>query len=92
MSIEVKEYFLGKPEPESEFGRRRPHYPWLAILLAIMPGTGQEVVMVFQSCKKAIEKLEGEGKIKKGEFRVASKRASGTGKERIFIVRKDLKK
>lgn len=92
MSLEVKEYFRGEPQPESEFGHRAPHYPWVAILMAVKPGTGQEVIMSFQTCKKAIVKLEVQGKIKKGEFRVSTKRASGSKKERVFIVRKELKK
>lgn len=92
MSAEVKEFFRGEAQPEAVFGHRVSHYPWLQILAAIKPGTGQEVVMVFQSCKKAIAELERQGKIKKGEYRVSTKRASGTGKERVFIVRKELKK
>lgn len=88
---EAKEFFRGEPQAETEFSRRRLRYPWMAILGAIKPGTGQEVVMVFQTCKKAIAELERQGKIKKGEYRVATKRVS-TGKERVFIVRKDMKK
>jgi hypothetical protein len=93
MSVEAKEFFRGEPQPESEFGHRMLRYPWAAILAAIKPGTGQEVIMVFQTCKKAITQLERQGKIKKGEYRVSTKRASGgSGKERVFIVRKDMKK
>ena len=90
MSAEVKDFFKGEAEPESEFGHRMPHYPWLAILMAIKPGTGQEVIMSYQSCKTNISIMEHDGKIKKGEFRVATK---GRGKdERVFIVRKGAKK
>lgn len=91
MSAEVKGFFRGDPLPDSEVGRSVPHYPWLQILAAVKPGTAQEVVMAFQSCKKAIADLERQGKIKKGEYRVATKRVSAS-KERVFIVRKDMKK
>lgn len=91
MSTRVEDLFVGEPTPEETFSRRRSRYQWEAILGAIKPGTGREVIMSYGTCKKAIEDLEGLGTIRKNEYRVKY-RMGPDGKRRTFIIHKSLKK
>lgn len=86
-AADLKAYFRGEPKPEHELGVTKPgaRYPWLQIIQSIEPGTGREVIMTQSTCKEAIQRLEREGKVKKGEYYSVS-RTNPEGKRRQFYI------
>jgi len=87
-----KEYVVGEPIPISELKIvRAPHYPWWSILKAIPEGTAQEVKMSYTSCKRAIDDFVKGGKLRKGEFGVASKKTE-KDKRKVFILHYGIKR
>jgi hypothetical protein len=87
-ATDLKSYFKGEPKAEEQLRPAGPsaRYPWLQILHSIEPGTGREVIMTQSTCKTAIERLEREGKVRKGEYYSISKVDLETKKRHHYIV------